>query len=195
MRSINEKEELAKLIITTDLIKKGYTPFVSTASNQLPFDIIAYKDQKYHTIHARYFIDNLISPKTESRGFDYYGLYLPNLNIVIYPAYKFTGIKIYSNNNNEDEYFWYEDFLNFTNEAAKRNNIRRSIGISGYSGDATLESPNIPKRINNRKVERPNRGVLIGQIRALGYTGTGRIYGVSDNAIRKWEEAYKEREK
>ena len=28
--------------------------------------------------------------------------------------------------------------------------------------------------------------ILIGQINELGYVKTGKIYGVSDNAIRKW---------
>jgi hypothetical protein len=28
--------------------------------------------------------------------------------------------------------------------------------------------------------------VLLGEIKELGYVGTGRKYGVSDNAIRRW---------
>ena len=38
-----------------------------------------------------------------------------------------------------------------------------------------------------RKVKnRPSKEVLLKQIRELGYCGTGRLYGVSDNTIRKW---------
>jgi Zn finger protein HypA/HybF involved in hydrogenase expression len=37
-----------------------------------------------------------------------------------------------------------------------------------------------------RKVERPSREILIIDIENLGYVGTGKKYGVSDNAIRKW---------
>jgi very-short-patch-repair endonuclease len=40
--------------------------------------------------------------------------------------------------------------------------------------------------ISNRKVERPDIEILKIDIKNLGYTGTGRKYGVSDNAIRKW---------
>lgn len=43
---------------------------------------------------------------------------------------------------------------------------------------------------NQRKVERPPVKVLLQQIKEFGYCGTGRIYGVSDNAIRKWLRAY-----
>lgn len=38
----------------------------------------------------------------------------------------------------------------------------------------------------HRKVERPPRETLEAQVAELGWTGTGRLYGVSDNAIRKW---------
>lgn len=41
--------------------------------------------------------------------------------------------------------------------------------------------------LKNRKVkDRPSLDVLISDIQNLGYCGTGRKYGVSDNAIRKW---------
>lgn len=41
-----------------------------------------------------------------------------------------------------------------------------------------------------RKVERPEYEVLLKDIRELGYLATGRKYGVSDNAIRKWIKFY-----
>jgi len=37
-----------------------------------------------------------------------------------------------------------------------------------------------------RKAERPSTETLLSQIEELGYCGTARLYGVSDNAIRKW---------
>ena len=37
-----------------------------------------------------------------------------------------------------------------------------------------------------RTVERPNREQLIEDVECMGYSATGRKYGVSDNAIRKW---------
>lgn len=39
----------------------------------------------------------------------------------------------------------------------------------------------------SRKVKnRPTKTVLRQQVKTLGYCGTGRLYGVTDNAIRKW---------
>ena len=40
--------------------------------------------------------------------------------------------------------------------------------------------------IKLRKIERPNLENLKKEIDELGYSGTGRKYNVSDNAIRKW---------
>ncbi len=50
------------------------------------------------------------------------------------------------------------------------------------------------KKIENylakRKVERPEYFILIQEIDEMGYSGTGRKYNVSDNAIRKWVKFY-----
>ena len=45
-------------------------------------------------------------------------------------------------------------------------------------------------RPERRKVQRPPHKTLIKEITSLGFSATGRKYGVSDNAIRKWIEAY-----
>jgi hypothetical protein len=47
-----------------------------------------------------------------------------------------------------------------------------------------------------RRVERPPYTHLVREVNALGYLGTGRRYGVSDAAIRKWLRQYElERER
>ena len=43
---------------------------------------------------------------------------------------------------------------------------------------------------NTKKVNRPEYNILIDDIKKLGYVGTGRKYGVSDNSIRKWVKNY-----
>jgi len=57
--------------------------------------------------------------------------------------------------------------------------------VNGLANDNRLEC---------RTVDRPPYTHLIREIEALGYVGTGRRYGVSDNAIRKWLRQY-ERER
>lgn len=43
-------------------------------------------------------------------------------------------------------------------------------------------------KFKQRKAERPSKEILLADISDLGYSGTGRKYGVSDNSIRKWIE-------
>lgn len=45
-------------------------------------------------------------------------------------------------------------------------------------------------KIKRRKVERPTYDELKKLIESIGYSATGRIYGVSDNSIRKWKFQY-----
>ena len=45
--------------------------------------------------------------------------------------------------------------------------------------------------ISQRKVERPSYEQLNKEVEEMGYSATGRKYGVSDNAIRKWIIFYK----
>lgn len=44
----------------------------------------------------------------------------------------------------------------------------------------------IVNQFHRRKVERPSLEILLHDVNNLGYLGTGKKYGVSDNAIRKW---------
>lgn len=45
-------------------------------------------------------------------------------------------------------------------------------------------------RLGARKVDRPPYQQLLREIHAIGYVATGRRYGVTDNAIRKWIKQY-----
>lgn len=59
--------------------------------------------------------------------------------------------------------------------------------------------PKVPKvkkliradRPTLRKVDRPDLNTLLNEVNDIGYVATGRKYGVSDNAIRKWIARYK----
>jgi len=45
-----------------------------------------------------------------------------------------------------------------------------------------------------RKVDRPPYSQLLREVRAVGFLATGRRYGVTDNAIRKWLRQYEREE-
>jgi hypothetical protein len=45
-------------------------------------------------------------------------------------------------------------------------------------------------RPTSRKVDGPPYSQLLREVKAIGYSATGRRYGVTDNAIRKWLRQY-----
>lgn len=47
--------------------------------------------------------------------------------------------------------------------------------------------------IKKRKVKRPSYDILLNEVEKEGYSSTGRKYGVSDNAIRKWIKFYQKK--
>lgn len=54
-----------------------------------------------------------------------------------------------------------------------------------------LDCFNKKDRSHLRKVERPEYDKLLKDIKDIGYSATGRKYGVCDNTIRKWIKVYK----
>jgi len=65
---------------------------------------------------------------------------------------------------------------------ADSGTARASVGPAG-------DRSGIP-RPGARRVERPPYAQLIRETRAIGFEATGRRYGVTGNAIRKWIRAY-----
>lgn len=69
----------------------------------------------------------------------------------------------------------------------KINEEKKVICNCGQPKHINSKSCNICRTIEKRKVKiKPSIEQLKIEIKELGYSGTGRKYGVSDNAIRKW---------
>jgi hypothetical protein len=61
---------------------------------------------------------------------------------------------------------------------------------SRYCGHHAPRSDRGQPRPERRKVARPPYAQLLREVHAIGYLATGRRYGVTDNAIRKWIRQY-----
>jgi hypothetical protein len=66
------------------------------------------------------------------------------------------------------------------------------IFANGFSVQKGAESE-MPATFWQRKTARPTYDALASDVKNLGYSATGRKYGVSDNAIRKWMKSYQSR--
>ena len=72
----------------------------------------------------------------------------------------------------------------------KKNKNSKKCKYCELKKDKILENNILEKRKESRKVDRPSYNDLIKDINDLGYRGTGKKYGVSDNSIRKWIKVY-----
>lgn len=99
------------------------------------------------------------------------------------------------------------DHINGINSDHRLENLRIvcpncNATLSTHGGKNIINKPKVvrvktKKEINRmnisesqRRVKRPPYEQLQNEIKELGFTGTGKKYGVSDNAIRKWIKFY-----
>ncbi len=76
---------------------------------------------------------------------------------------------------------------------SKRNILKIKYGFSvedKVDFRKIITPSKIESYLNRRVVNRPSYDILLQEVKDLGYSATGRKYGVSDNAIRKWVISY-----
>lgn len=182
-----------------DLVSnKGYGVSLPI-SEHLPYDLIADADGKLYRIQAKYRKSGTISSKTSwndkngnhsnnygAEDFDFFSLYLPELNKVLYVpwlgTFKTLSIRSELPNKWGTEFYWYEDFIDFSKTLPPKRTL----------SEFTDKRPVIPRqsRESARKVTRPTKEELAELIESTSWVGIGRLYGVSDNAVRKWAKSY-----
>jgi hypothetical protein len=191
MHHTKDKGDIALMKTTLDLTLKGYNIFLPV-SEHLPFDFIAYKDGKCYRMQAKYSSAGKVNNTTYSGSktkkyyneddFDYYALYLSEIDTCIYPSIKYGGAVFrYNKCNSATPFYWYEDFLEFTDNAPKKN-----YRDMGWTIDILMTDNVLNRTVKRRKVTRPPLDEIIKLVEEKGYVETGRQFGVSDNAVRKW---------
>jgi len=196
-----DKGDIAVTQAIADLTKKEYTILTPTVSEHLPFDFIAYKNGQCFRIQAKYRANGNISNTTVwndkngnhkkeygANDFDYYAIYLPEVDTVVYPNISFGGASIRSTDpKSATPFYWYKDFLSLTDTADKKN--YRDFGI-----DLNIVRPITEKviaaRLKSRKAVRPSKEELTKLLWEKPMTELSKQFGVSDVAIGKWAKAY-----
>jgi len=81
-----------------------------------------------------------------------------------------------------------KNIVKFKIDETKHNKIKENKNLLKLerTKNGGKTDKQILNSINQRKVERPDKEILLKEVEELGYSATGRKYGVSDNAIRKW---------
>jgi hypothetical protein len=190
------KGDLAVIKAISDLCEKGFVVFTPLVCEHLPFDIIAYKDCVCYRLQSKYSFEGTVMNRTswadkngshvnmyKPNDFDYYAVYLPDKNVVCYPSITFGGCKITTEiPNSATPFYWYKDFLEFTDSANKRT--YREFGI-----ELTKSNKGIPKPLY-RKVIRPSKDDLEKLLWSRPMTKLSVEFGVSDKAVAKWADSY-----
>lgn len=81
-----------------------------------------------------------------------------------------------------------ETYAGKKNKPIKEKNGLRKCNCCGIEVNKKVfcEKCDNDFKLKLRKVNRPNRDELIELVNKIGFSATGRKFGVSDNAIRKW---------
>ena|SRR5260221_472676 len=199
-----DKGDIATTQAIADLTKKGYTILTPTVSEHLPFDFIAYKDGKMFRIQSKFRSNGKASEKTSwtdkhgnhskyynNSDFDYYALYLPEIEKVVYPSIDFAGCKIRASvPNSPTPFYWYKDFLEFTDNAEKRTYKDEGFNIQMRNKSEEPTEKETAAHIKARKVSRPSKEELTKLLWEIPTLQLAKQFGVSDKAIEKWSKAY-----
>ncbi len=183
----NEKGDIATAKVICDLTCKGYEIYLPISEHGKT-DLIALRDNKPVRLQVKYSVNCMASAGTiygtgngyvrtkyiES-DFDYYALYYPQVDKVIYPSIKFAGATIrcvepesYGN------CYWYEDFLDLTDKAEKR--FIKSSKYNEY----------LDKRATNNPSKSPDKETLEKLVWSKPSVELAIELGVSDRMIGKW---------
>lgn len=225
-----DKGDLATIEAMSDLTRQGYAILSPVVTEHLPFDFIAYKDSISFRVQAKYSSNGFISKKTswndkhgnhkklyDANDFDYYAIYLPDINRVVYPHIDFRGCTISSKmRNSATPFYWWEDFITFT-----KNTKKKTYKDFGYKliniGHQNIADYNTARKITpnisiakqekiifttaggwNRgmefpethKVIHPSKEELEKLLWEKPTTQIAEQFGVSDNAVAKWAKSY-----
>jgi len=194
------KGDIGAIQVIADLTKKGYVIFTPIVCESLPFDIIAYKDGISTRIQCKYSSNGEVASKTswtdkngshkrdyKDSDFDYYGVYLPTIDKVVYPSVKLKGISIATEvSNSATPFHWWEDLKDFTDVVKKRT--YKDFGVELTK---TLTEKSTKSRYESRKVIRPSKEELSKLLWQMPTQKLATQFGVSDKAIEKWAKAYK----
>lgn len=188
--------DIALLKVIEDLIKRGLVP-LTPFTEQHPFDIVAMDTAKkeYYRIQIKYGgrksnRKDVPSGKHYNRGkaskgyqpdsFDYYAIYIPEKNVVIYPPISLRG-KSFRITASRRPFYWYEDFLDF-NQNIPSKRTAKDIGES---------LPPIKHKIKHAtKVVWPSKDELSKMVWEKPTQKIAIDFGVSDVAVSKWCKSY-----
>jgi hypothetical protein len=196
------KGDIGVTKVIADLTEKGYSVCLPISEHQ-PYDLIFENELgELKKVQVKYrengtFTNNTVHVGSDGKqvkktykitDFNYYAIYLPNIKECVYiPNNNNICIKIATElPNSYTPYNWWEDYRHPNRtELAPTRSIK---DIPGFTPLITLKGEN--KEMRRKVKNRPTKEELQTLIDTTPYVKIGEMYGVSDNAIRKWAKSY-----
>lgn len=194
MNQSDTKGQIAFMKVATRLTEMGYVVFIPFGEPKDTVDLIATKGTSCIRFQVKYLGGkHKMVPRGnggtsyKSDDFDYYALYIPELDVVCFPSisYKMCTIRIRPSGN-YGSYYWYADFLELTDNAPKRTNDE--LGES--SAHASRAAKQLGPRPNRYSCDRPTKEELEKLIWAMPTTAIAKMFSMSDNGITRWIKDY-----
>lgn len=205
----HEKGDIGMFAVMKDLNEKGYDIFLPAVSEHLKFDLVILKDNIFYKIQVKYRSlynkTSIVIPghtiwndrngahktKYEKGDFDYYAIYVPEFNKIIYPSLEFAGHNVcFKVPNSPTPFYWCEDFIGFTNKVIKKSAGDFGVDCKKIMSDRSKSPKAIESNLKKRKVIRPSKEELSKLLWEKPTTQIAKEFGVSDKAIEKWSKSY-----
>lgn len=188
---------LALIKTITDLFVKGHYPFIPVHEYHLCCDLMVLtNDNKVYKLQIKHSTAGLVRcKKTKYNGqqsnyssddLDYYAIYLPSVDKVIYPSIKFSGCTIATTHRMSFvDFYWYEDFISFTDIARKRN-----YSEFNYLKEDIIKANSWIRSDKRYHSNKPSKQELEDIIWKIPASELAKKYSVSDTTIARWCKSY-----
>jgi len=193
MNKSDQKGQIAFLKVVLKLTELGYAIFIPLGEPKDVTDLVAVKDNKCVRFQIKY-LGGVTYSVPRGNGstsytdtdFDYYALYYPKHDVVCFPSSKFRNCTIrLTPSGNHTPFYWYEDFLDLTDDAPKRTNNY----ISAITPPLIRDSPRGPRPEQYKQI-RPSKETLNELIWSKPTTEVAKMFNMSDNGMTRWIKDY-----
>lgn len=189
--------------VVSELLGRLVPVLAPVGIEHLPYDLVAEAADGFKKVQVKYREVNKRSRAVQvpranswsnSKGthsrrylatdFDILAVFVPELDRVLFMPYAMCGKSISVKPSITNDYYWYEDFLDFPPPLTTSKRRR-----TGARPSKPLKPPKLPKPVEARvarfKANWPNVSVLRCMLDAQPVSAIARDLGVSDNAVRK----------
>lgn len=190
----NTKGDIGLVKVISDLTVKGYIVYVPISEHSV-VDLIALKNNKVFRLQVKYSINKrvicntvrlsqkngIISNKYKENDFDYYAIYKPLEDIVLYAPFCLGGKDIRTVlPKGQYEFYWYEDFLEIN------DNIPNKRKTSDFGEKIFNEQKSKKKKNIQPNMKRPSYEILLELAFTTKKIDIAKRFGVSSSVVSKW---------